>query len=580
MADSAKYVIGLDLGTLSGRAVVARVSDGRILGTHVTEYAHGVMDRKLTAGDGQSLPPEFALQVPNDYVEVLKEAIPAAIKDAGIDKEDIIGIGVDATSATVFVTDAEGKPLNEYDEFKNNPHAYIKLWKHHGAQEQADRLVAAAEERGEDWLPRYGGVLSSELLMPKALELYEKAPEVYEKADVIVELLDWVTWKLTGERTQAAGDSGYKRQYQDGEYPSEEYLESVSEGFGKVFSEKMNAPVLPLGAKVGEVTEEAAELTGLPAGIAVASGNIDAHVHVAGVNAVRPGQMTAIMGTSSCYIVNSEDYKDVPGIFGTVDGGAVEGLWGFEGGQSAVGDVFAWFIDNCVPEEYTQDARNRGISIHQYFENLVKDQEIGEHGIVALDWHNGNRSILSDARLSGLIVGQSLTSSPEDTYRALLEATCFTARTIIENFVDHGVPVTEIVAAGGLLKNKTLMQMMADITRLPITITKEAQAGALGSAVFAAVAAGAYDDVRQAADAMAHVEKDAYTPNEEASKKYDELFEVFMELHDYFGRESKLMHKLKTIRAKALESKATSGRKSDIEVPKKRRSDLAIEAEG
>lgn len=553
-----KYIVGIDFGTLSGRAVVVDAADGKQLGTHVTEYPHGVMDRTLTAGDNQVLPPEFALQNPADYVKVLAESVPGAIKDAGIDPADIVGIGVDATSATVFFTDKEGTPLCEKPGFENNIHAYVKLWKHHGAQDQATRLVKVAEARREWWLGRYGGVLSSELLLPKVLEVFEMAPEIYEESDYVVNLLDWLTWRMTGNLTGSAGDSGYKRMLQDGKYPSHEYLEAVKPGFGNVFEDKMNYPILPLGAKVGELTKEAAELMGLPEGIAVASGNIDAHVVVAGANAVRPGQLTAILGTSSCYVLNGPDYKDVPGTFGIVDGGAVDGYWGFEGGQTAVGDIFGWFVDNCVPAEYTEEAKQRGISVHTLLVEKSKEQEIGEHGLVALDWHNGNRSILADARLSGLIIGQTLTTRPEDVYRALLEATAFGCRVIVDNFEEHGVKVEEIVAAGGLLKNEYYMQLLADITRRPISVSLAEQTGALGSAVFAAVAAGVYDDVFAAAEAMASVQKNAYVPNEDNSKAYDALFDIYKELHDFFGRYSggvSPMHRLKDIRARVFENK-------------------------
>ncbi|MFR9287975.1 FGGY family carbohydrate kinase, partial [Varibaculum cambriense] len=232
-----KYVIGIDFGTLSGRAVVVRVSDGEVLASAVTEYAHGVMDTTLTAGDGQVLPPEFALEVPADYIAVLASAVPRAVKESGVDPKDVVAIGLDTTSASLVVTDQAGTPLCEKEEFKNNPHAYIKLWKHHGGQDQADRIVALAKERNEPWLGRYGGVLSSELALPKMLELYEKAPEVYQAAEAITDVMDWLTWKMTGVHTQTAGASGYKRMYQDGKYPDQEYLEALAPGFGEVFEQ-------------------------------------------------------------------------------------------------------------------------------------------------------------------------------------------------------------------------------------------------------------------------------------------------------------------------------------------------------
>ncbi|WP_316669516.1 ribulokinase [uncultured Propionibacterium sp.] len=553
-----KYVLGIDFGTLSGRAVVVDAADGEQLGTHVTEYPHGVMDHTLTAGDGRVLPPEFALQNPGDYIKVLRESVPAAIADAGVDPGDIVGIGVDATSATVLLTDAGGTPLCEKPGFEDDIHAYPKLWKHHGAQNQATRLVKIAEARREPWLARYGGVLSSELLLPKVLEVVEMAPMVYEAAEVIVDLVDWLTWRLTGSLAAAAGDSGYKRMLQDGAYPSREYLEAVKPGFGDVYEKKMSYPIVPLGSRVGGLTGEFAELMGLPAGIAVAAGNIDAHVVVAGANAVRPGQLTAILGTSSCYIINDRQYHDCPGVFGIVDGGAVDGYWGFEGGQTAVGDIFAWFIDTCVPAAYENEAAERGITVHELLVEKSRGQEVGEHGLVVLDWHNGNRSILADARLSGLVLGQTLATRPEDVYRALLEATAFGCRVIVDNFEEHGIGVDEIVAAGGLLKNAYYMQLLADVTRRPISVSLVEQTGALGSAVFAAVAAGVYPDVFAAADAMTSVERNAYVPNEETAEQYDVLYGIYRQLHDLFGNYSGVspMHQLKDIRARIFRDRA------------------------
>ncbi|MDO5034734.1 MAG: ribulokinase [Actinomycetaceae bacterium] len=550
---SPKYVIGLDMGTLSGRAVVIDASDGAELSSAVMDYPHGVMDHTLTAGDGQQLPPDFALQVPADYIEVLTTIIPEAIEKAQIAREDVVGLGIDFTSATVIVTDGEATPLCEKEEFKNNPHAYVKLWKHHGAQEQSERIVALARERDVDWLERYGGTLSSEMLMPKALETLEKAPEVYHAAEHIVEAMDWLTWILTGNLTYAAGSSGYKRMYQDGKYPDEGFLSELNPDFGGVFKEKMAAQVLPLGGLVGTLNERGQQLTGLPAHVTVASGNIDAHVTAPAVQATEAGQMTAILGTSAVYAVSGSEFHPVPGVFGIVDGGLIDGLWGFEAGQTAIGDIYAWFVNNCVPGEYYEEAKERGLSIHDLLTEKAAKQEVGEHGLVALDWHNGNRSILVDANLSGMMVGQSLATKPEDQYRALMEATVFGARVIIENFTQHGIEINEFVAAGGLIKNPFLMQMFADITRLPVSIAMSSQAPALGAAIFGAVAAGIYDSVTEAAAAMGKRKKNAYLPNEERAKQYDELYKHYKYLHDLFGRENEMLHDLKRIRREARE---------------------------
>lgn len=555
MAETDKYIVGIDFGTLSGRAAVIRVSDGKEVGTAVTDYRHGVMDRTLTAGDGQKLPPDYALQVPADYIEVLQTAIPRAVKEAGIDAEDVIAIGLDATSATLFACKADGTPLCELDEFKNHPHAYIKLWKHHGAQEQADRIVALAKERNEPWLARYGGVMSSELGMPKMLETLEKDPEVYAATEVFANLMDWATWRLTGTLTYSAGDSGYKRMYIDGSYPSEDYLTALNPEFGGVFSEKQTAEVLPLGSKAGELSEEAAEWTGLKPGIVVATGNIDAHVAAAAFNALKPGQMTGIMGTSSCWLVPGEEVKEVPGMFGVVDGGLVEGSWGFECGQTAVGDIFAWFVDHCVPIDYAQKSGDffenpsrAPRNVHDLLTEAAAGMKPGESGLIALDWHNGNRSILADANLTGLMIGQTLATLPHEQYRALIEATAFGARRIVDAFEESGVEVNEIICGGGLIKNQLLMQIYADVFNRELALCSSQQPGALGSAIFAAVAAGVYPDAPTAAEAMSARDTKTYSPIPENAAIYEELYQEYRTLHDYFGRgENPVMHNLKEL---------------------------------
>ena len=553
-----KYVIGIDFGTLSGRAVVVRASDGQELGTGVHDFDHGVLDDALPADvGGKKLPPEFALQVPDDYIQVLKVAVPAAVAAAGIDPADVIGVGTDFTSATVLPTTTDGTPLCELPEFADRPHAYVKLWKHHGAQAQADRLVAVARERGESWLSRYGGTLSAELGVPKALETLEKDPEVYAAMDRFVDAVDWIVWRLTGTYVRSAGSTGYKFLYQDGSSLSPEYLAALNPDFSTFVENKLQAPIGQLGDKAGTLSAEAAAWTGLPEGIAVAVGNIDAHVTAPAGDAVEAGQMTAILGTSTCFVVSGEEVREVPGMFGVVKGGLVKGLWGYEAGQSAVGDLFGWFVDNCVPGSYQEEADQRGLTVHQLLTEKSATQEVGEHGLIALDWHNGNRSVLVDHGLSGLILGQTLATRPEDEYRALLEATAFGARTIVEAFRAAGVPVTEVVLAGGLLKNPLLVQIYADVLRLPLSSADSSQAPALGSAIHAAVAAGAHPDVASAAHVMGRKTAQAFLPDEAAADRYDVLFAEYTTLHDYFGRgTNEVMHRLKAFRHEALSQRA------------------------
>ncbi|XVS66915.1 ribulokinase [Actinosynnema sp. CA-299493] len=539
-------VVGVDFGTLSGRAVVVRVRDGLELGTAVHDYRHGVLDRALP--DGRPLPPDWALQVPQDYVDVLKHAVPAALADAGVDPADVIGIGTDFTACTMVPVTSDGTPLNELPEFAGDPHAYVKLWKHHAAQPQADRINHLAEQRGEGWLPRYGGLISSEWEFAKGLQLLEEAPEVYAAMDHWVEAADWIVWQLAGTYVRNACTAGYKGIYQDG-YPSADFLSALNPDFATFVSDKLEHPLGQLGDRAGGLTEQAAAWTGLKPGIAVAVGNVDAHVTAPAARAVEPGQMVAIMGTSTCHVMNADVLADVPGMCGVVDGGIVPGLWGYESGQSGVGDIFAWFVEHGVPAEYHEQARARGISVHELLTELAAQQRIGEHGLIALDWHSGNRSVLVDHELSGVIVGQTLATRAEDTYRALLEATAYGTRVIVDSYTDAGIPVTELVIAGGLLRNPLLMQIYADVTNLPLSVIGSEQGPALGSAMHAAVAAKAYDDIHAAAKAMGSIKRGAYLPIPDNVEAYERMFVEYQELHDYFGRgANEVMHRLKARR--------------------------------
>ena len=544
MAD--ELVVGIDFGTLSGRVVVVRVSDGAELGTAVHEYEHKVMEERFTPGDGRRLPPGWALQNPDDYRQVLRTAVREALRDAGADPADVVGLGLDFTAATFIPVLADGTPLCETDEFHDNPHAYAKLWKHHAPKSQADRITALATARNEPWLSRYGGLVSAEWEFPKALELYEEAPEVYGAMRYLVEAGDWIVWELTGSYVRGAGMAGYKGLYQDGSYPSAEFLDALAPGFSGLVTEKLDVPIVPLGARAGLLTAEGAVRTSLRAGIPVAVANIDAHVTAPAAQAVDPGQLVAIMGTSTCHIVCGTELREVPGMGGVVDGGVVAGSYGYEAGQSGVGDIFAWFVDNCVPASYAEAAAAAGISVHEHLTALAAQQAVGEHGLVALDWHSGNRSVLVDHELSGVIVGQTLRTRPEDQYRALIEATAFGTRTIVDTFVAAGVEITEVVAAGGLLKNAFLMQLYADVLQLPIATVGSAQGGALGSAIHGAVAAGRYPDVPTAARSMGRRGEKTYLPNPGNAAAYDRLYRAYTRLHDWLGREYRdLMHDLR-----------------------------------
>ncbi|MEU4482499.1 ribulokinase [Micromonospora sp. NPDC023966] len=541
-----RYVVGVDYGTLSGRALVVRVGDGAELGTAVHEYRHGVIESTLPGGV-DPLPPDWALQDPEDYRDVLRHAVPAAVAAAGIDPGRVIGVATDFTACTVLPTRADGTPLCEVPELRNRPHAWPKLWKHHAGQAQADRINALAHERGEAWIGRYGGKISAEWQFAKGLQILDEDPEIYRRAERFVEAADWIVWQLCGVETRNLCTAGYKGIRQDGQYPSRDFLTALDRGFAD-FVDKLDGPVLPMGARAGALTATAAAWTGLPAGIAVAVGNVDAHVTAASAQALVPGHLVAIMGTSTCHVVNGAELVEVPGMCGVVEGGLSPGAWGYEAGQSGVGDIFGWFVEHAAPA---------GMNSHERLSELAAAQPVGAHGLIALDWWNGNRSLLVNHDLSGLVVGMTLATRPADVYRALLESTAYGTRMIIEALVEAGVPIRELVVAGGLTSNRLLMQIYADVTGRPLSLIGSAQGPALGSAIHAAVAVGAYPDVYAASAAMGRVDRDVYRPDPQRARAYDALYAEYRTLHDHFGRGgNEVMSRLRAIRNAAVNQSA------------------------
>ncbi|WP_374117123.1 ribulokinase [Streptomyces sp. RKAG293] len=542
------YVLGIDFGTLSGRAVVVRVSDGAEIGSAVHEYSHAVIDDRLP-GSNVPLPPDWALQHPEDWLDVIRRAVPEAIAAAGIDPAAVIGIGTDFTASTCLPTSADGTPLCLRPELGSRPHAWPKLWKHHAAQPQADRITALAHERGEDWIARYGGLISSEWQYAKALQVLEEDPDTYRRTDRWIEAADWIVWQLTGVETRNTCTAGYKGIHQNGGYPSTGYLAALNPAFADFARTRLEHPLSPLGDRAGGLTARAAVWTGLPEGIAVAVGNVDAHVTAPAARSAGAGELLAVMGTSTCHILNGEQVAEVPGMCGVVDGGVVDGLWGFEAGQSGVGDIFGWFVEHGIPPTYHEQAAAEGISLHEHLTRLAAGQPVGGHGLVALDWWNGNRSVLVDHRLSGVLVGATLATRPPEIYRALLESTAFGTRVIVEVFEKSGVPVTRFTVAGGLTRNALLMQIYADVLRRPLSVAASEQAPALGSAIHAAVAAGAYENVPAAAERMGRVHRDRYLPDAARADAYDRLFAEYRALHDLLGGEHRgVLHRLRELR--------------------------------
>ena len=556
---SKKYVIGIDFGTLSGRAVLVDAITGDELATASLDYPHAVMDSKFL--DGSPLPPDFALQHPGDYIEVLCSTVPRILAESGVSPDEIAGIGVDFTTCSPLPVTADGTPLCFLEKFAKNPHAYVKLWKHHAAQKYANLLNETLASLHPSLLPVYGGKISSEWMIPKVWQTLAEAPEVFEAAEYFIESADWVVWQLCGNFVRNACMAGYKAMYVPGVgYPPREVFAALDARLSDLPDTKLGGRIAPIGTKAGGLTEEMANKLGLRAGTAVAVASGDAHVTVPALGIGREGKLLAIMGTSTCHMIlggAGEPAKIVPGMCGAVEDGIVPGFTGYEAGQSCVGDHFAWFVENLVPASYQQAARAEGISIYEYLARLADALSPGESGIIALDWWNGNRSILVDADLTGLFIGMTLATKPEELYRALVEATAYGTRIIVENFIEHGVPVEEFYAAGGIAeKDPFTMQLYSDVLGMEIKISGSPQAPALGAAIFAAVAGGVYPTVSEASAKMGKLKELTYKPNPEAKAVYDRLYAEYKILHDYFGRGGNdAMKRLKAIAAEAKANK-------------------------
>ena len=527
-----QYAIGIDFGTLSGRCVLVDCSNGQEIAQAVWDYPHGVMDEHLPGG--KKLPPLYALQHPGDYLQVLENTVPAVLEQAGIGPEQVAGVGIDFTACTVLPVNKEGTPLCMLPQYADMPHAYVKLWKHHAAQAEADALNELASRRDEPWLKAYGGRVSSEWALPKILQILREAPEVYQETARFMEAADWLVSKLIGREIHSLPFAGYKGLYHNGAYPSNDFMTALDQGLDGIVGTKLSEKIVDFSRPAGTLCREGAKLTGLPVGTPVAAPQIDAHAAMPALQITEAGELMLIMGTSSCHIVNAGVAQDVKGICGYVPGGVIPGLVTYEAGQAAVGDIFDWFVKNCVPAHYKEEADSRGMNLHALLTEKAEKQAVGETGLIALDWFNGNRSVLDDSQLSGMILGLTLGTKPEDIYRALLEATAFGTKMILDALK---FPVSAIKAAGGIAnKNPLLMQIYADVLNCRIGVCQSAQAGALGSAIYAAVAAGVYPDLQAAAKAMGTPVARYYEPNAKNHGAYQKLYQEYVTLHDYFGR--------------------------------------------
>lgn len=518
-----QYTIGIDFGTESGRVMLVRIEGGEEIAWEIVPYPNGVLDRQLP--DGTPLEHDWAVQDPRDYLTVLREGVPKVLRKSGVAARSVAGIGIDCTTCTMLPALMDGTPLCTLPEFAGNPHAWVKLWKHHAAQPEANRINRIAAERGEEILRVYGGKYSSEWFFSKLLQIVDEAPEIYSAAERFLEAADWIVWRMTGNLRSNECTAGYKGMWLKGKgFPSREFFRALDPRLEDVVSEKLESAFYPLGSAAGGLTEEMGSLTGLLRGTPVAVGVGDAHAAVPGCGVVKPGSMVMIMGTSLCHMLLGETDSFVEGMCGLIQDGIVPGFWGYEAGQPAVGDIYAWLF------------RTVGGSADLLTEKALRLRP-GQSGLIALDWWNGSRSVLMEADLSGLLLGATLATQPEEIYRALVEATAFGTYSVIRAFEKQGVPIQELVACGTLAeKSPLVMQIFADVTNRTIRLPLSLQASGLGAAMHGAVAAGASKDFSEAAGKMTGWQRLCYTPDPAAHAVYGKLYEEYVKLHDYFGR--------------------------------------------
>lgn len=544
-----KYSIGLDFGTLSVRAVTVSVADGKEKGSAEYRYPHGVIAGHLPSGT--PLPDGWALQHPQDYLDGISHVIRESVAAAGVNAEDIVGIGLDFTSCTFLPTDREFVPLCLKEKYSGNPHAWVKLWKHHGESKYAAKMADIARRRNEPFLKYYDGNVSPEWMLPRILEIIEEAPDIYDAADRFIEAGDWIVALLTGKEHRSKNIAGFKALWTEKfGYPSEEYLAEVNPKLKSVVREKLSGEVYPLGPHAGVLGKFGARLTGLNEGIPVASACIDAQAVIPLIGDVSKGGMVMCIGTSTGIVSVSPEFSTVRGVTGIAENGIIPGMFAYESAQRCVGDILDRFVETSVPYAYRLEAERLGMNMHQYLTSLAEKQRPGQSGLLALNWWNGNRSILCNYDLSGLILGITPETRPEEIYRAYIEATAYGARKIIECYEKSGIIIDNLYACGGITKkNAMFMQIYADILKKDIRILKTDQGPALGSAIFAAAAGGAFGSINEAACAMGGETERTVSPNTENTVLYDRIYSEYCILHDYFGcGENDVMKRMREIK--------------------------------
>ncbi|MDK4213788.1 ribulokinase [Staphylococcus warneri] len=528
------YSIGIDYGTASGRVILVNTSDGKIVSSYEETYQHGTIAEEL---GGETLPHNYFLQHAGDYHHVLENGVKHVLEESQVNKDEVVGIGVDFTSCTVVFLDENFKPLHMNEDLANHPHAYVKLWKHHGAQDEATQMVEANEKANQNWLDYYGHSVNSEWMIPKILEVKHKAPELLERAHYIMEAGDYMTSLLVNQNIRSNCGIGFKGFYDEMNGFNYDFFETVDPELPQIVKDKCEAPVIQIGDSAGSLSEYYQNLWGLSSNVQISPYMIDAHSGVLGAGAIEKGEFTPVIGTSTCHLMLDPKQEPIPSITGSVKDAIIPGLYAYEAGQAAVGDLFS-YSERMAPQHIVEEAAKQDKSVLEYLETLASQIPVEDQHVVVLDWHNGNRSILSDSHLTGSVFGLTLQTPFEMVHRAYLESTAFGTKMIMQQFEDNDIPVHTVYASGGIpKKSRLLVDIYANVLNKKVVVLESSNATALGAAMLGANVGGAYDTLRET---VQHMKQPVYyekQPDPEKVKHYEKLFDKYQKLHDLLGRE-------------------------------------------
>lgn len=550
-----RYVFGFDFGTLSCRGVAVDLETGELAATAEHAYKSGVISGTMKHRPIR-LKDEWFLQDPDDWEESMGIVSRTMLAQGNILPEEVLAVGTDFTSCTLLPVKEDSTPLCRLEQYRDRPNAWPKLWKHHGAQVYAERIEAYAKAN-TTWLKKYfGNSVSSEWVYPKILQVAEEDPDIYEEAAYFMEAVDYIVFMLTGNNTRNSGILGVNSFWtEERGYPDPQFAKALNPLMERVAETKLAGKIVKVGDCAGHLTKRAADLLGITTKAVAAAGHSDGAVAGCGAGINKSGSMMLVMGTSTCHQMMYRDFCSFDGVCSIAADGMVPGLYGYESGQPATGDVFQWFADHCVPQEYVRKAKQEGKSVLAFLGDLAEKLKPGESGLVALDWLNGNRSILSNYNLSGAIIGLTLETKPEEIYRALVEANIFGSRRILENYTENGVRISDIYAVGGIAgKSPWIMQMCADVFHQEVRVPLIDNVPARGAAACAAVALGKVDkisgcrDFEEASERLIPKGVRVYFPDAEQSARYDRVYTYYRKLHDLFGADDSFMKGLKELR--------------------------------